>query len=787
MNQSSEKRTATIDALGARQFDVDMVKVSERHSDKPSFAFQEMLPSDKHPNVAGIALMNGSEGGGTFVPAAFRLDQQGDLSWCVNAGPDTADTSADRSYEVALVLVRQDGTVQQLGVDEQEGVVRDLRAADELYMLPNALAETMKENDAFKKNGFELIANDESVPADVVRVSFDEAITYDESATDSVSKKEAFIAKRQNERRIRQQRRKQEEGQRQTTVGTNTENAPQPSEPLADTDTSSSPSPKGVGTVDAATPDTSSDGLSGTETKADPIDTDTTASVVERFKDSEETQAEIDEARGFSITNKRKYSRKQLLNTPVGTVVSGNFDRPIGPDYLKTEPQGNFDQPIGPDYTTPQGTFDQPLGPQTHEQQIASPESAPAVPAKGEHADPAIELADKKLATLRDQLAEASAKRQGHVFGKGQKYEQLQAEYNTQLIALGKMKLSDVNNDTELTDSLKNVAAISYIFDEQAKLREQTKENLKNTKVGKFISWFNTGTKKQRFAKGVLLGGAGVVAGVTAGAVVGVAAGAGLTGAAAATAVSGTRFARYFAKKDNQQGRGMEQLDPDMFASHKLEAIQQLEKDQEGGKLETAASYATSIFERDTKEQQEKRRKSVRAGVAGVAIGAVLGGTITAAIGEMNDSLGEYSNRNLPNGTVEAQPPQETDGNGVVDNESNNDTSGSDNEGTNETPTHGEEDTNSTPDISSPEQSPEAATPDYDFGADASTVVAGEGWYQTFGEMDIPNHERAELLQKVGPALQERGWAYPMLDGTWGISRPGALPQDVLELIQNSR
>jgi hypothetical protein len=75
-----------------------------------------------------------------------------------------------------------------------------------------------------------------------------------------------------------------------------------------------------------------------------------------------------------------------------------------------------------------------------------------------------------------------------------------------------------------------------------------------------------------------------------------------------------------------------------------------------------------------------------------------------------------------------------------------------------------------------------------EFSAAARTVVSGEGFYNTFAEMGITNPaEQASLLQKVGPELVARGVAYPMADGTYGISRPGAFSQDVLELIQKSR
>lgn len=79
-----------------------------------------------------------------------------------------------------------------------------------------------------------------------------------------------------------------------------------------------------------------------------------------------------------------------------------------------------------------------------------------------------------------------------------------------------------------------------------------------------------------------------------------------------------------------------------------------------------------------------------------------------------------------------------------------------------------------------------AATAHAEFSSNAHNVLPGEGWYQTFADMNIPVSERAELLQKVGPKLQEIGVAYPMGD-SYGISEPGNLSNDVLQLIQDSR
>lgn len=73
------------------------------------------------------------------------------------------------------------------------------------------------------------------------------------------------------------------------------------------------------------------------------------------------------------------------------------------------------------------------------------------------------------------------------------------------------------------------------------------------------------------------------------------------------------------------------------------------------------------------------------------------------------------------------------------------------------------------------------------FSKPARTVEPGEGFYQTFKEMGVPAEDRPRLLQKVGPMLAKIGLAYKMPDGLWGISRPGQLPEDILELINKKR
>ncbi|MDN5819424.1 MAG: hypothetical protein L0H38_01600 [bacterium] len=79
-------------------------------------------------------------------------------------------------------------------------------------------------------------------------------------------------------------------------------------------------------------------------------------------------------------------------------------------------------------------------------------------------------------------------------------------------------------------------------------------------------------------------------------------------------------------------------------------------------------------------------------------------------------------------------------------------------------------------------------TPDVqNWDSEALTADNGEGWYQTFEDMNIPRGEWDDLLQKTGPQLEAEGWAYQMDDGSYGISRPGAIPTEILDIIEANR
>jgi hypothetical protein len=281
--------------------------------------------------------------------------------------------------------------------------------------------------------------------------------------------------------------------------------------------------------------------------------------------------------------------------------------------------------------------------------------------------DPALEQAELKLASLREVFATQSAKRQGRFFGRGKKYEEAKTAYNEQMIKVAQFKMGDIDT-TGMTDSEKNATAIALLFDEQNELRNASKEKLANTKVGKFVEWMTSGSKKARFAKGLALGVAGTVVGAGAGMLIGAAAGVGLAAAAAVTAKSVVSFGRGYAKSANKpdengnvQGRGIQELAAD--TSHHVGAMNHMRREVAAGKslTEASASYYQQRYEESELDQQDERRREGRAGLLGVAAGLVLGGLGSHIAGELihgpNDwgKLGDWGNRSI-------NPPAQADG-----------------------------------------------------------------------------------------------------------------------------
>lgn len=266
-----------------------------------------------------------------------------------------------------------------------------------------------------------------------------------------------------------------------------------------------------------------------------------------------------------------------------------------------------------------------------------SPESDAEDPEKSK-TDSAIESMKNHLTSLRGDLAKLAAKRQSRLFtlqhgGLQTEYDALQEEYTEQLQKLGKLELAETLKNEELSLTEKNAEVISFLFAEQAKLREESREILKGTKVSKVIDWLNRGGKTARFMKGAAVGVAAAGVGATLGAAAGVA-GIAALGVGGAAAIGGAaRFARGFAAKDAREGRGIRNLDENAEAAlgKKLEAEA---TEEQGVSFDRAQELLALQLEKDIDAEQSKRRRSAAVGATAIAAGALIGATASGFIAD---------------------------------------------------------------------------------------------------------------------------------------------------------
>ncbi|HEY1085103.1 MAG TPA: hypothetical protein VGE34_00070 [Candidatus Saccharimonadales bacterium] len=409
----------------------------------------------------------------------------------------------------------------------------------------------------------------------------------------------------------------------------------------------------------------------------------------------------------------------------------------------------------------------------------------------------AIDELEGPLGELRDRMAAATAKRQDRLFGKGsKKHAQLKAEYEAMVNELGRRHLA-LHEDFSEED--KNLVATTVLFDEQAKLRNETIAELEGKPLGKFIKWMNKGNVATRIAKGV---GLGAVAGITGSFVAG-AVGAGIV---AGGAVAATRFARNFAIKDNKT-RGMAAIYDDSdrgivadngkstaidFDANTLNTGAALNFTDDSNRMEEIAKLtgANEAFEEDTKKEQDKRRKSALFGAAMIGVGALAGYGVHRAAewmsskdltlsGYVHDKWDKFWNGDqdtYANDVDHDGVPDDKDSFVDKNNDGLDDRTGKaiDDGGT------GEPDTNS-------DGGNEAAFDPSEVAHDARWVERGEGWYQTFQELGIPQERWDETLQLAGPELHEQGWSYfDESANEWRISQPGRLSDEALSTIAGS-
>lgn len=269
-------------------------------------------------------------------------------------------------------------------------------------------------------------------------------------------------------------------------------------------------------------------------------------------------------------------------------------------DYLL---QWHNDNPAAPDPTAPL----EPGGPQGGEDERTA------------------DVIEAELDDARKEWANMQAKRQGRLWDRRipgynaakERYERLKRE-------MGITSLEVTLSDDSLSDDEKNAAVISYIFDENNKIRTLTSEEVEGTRINKFVKavggWLNRGNGWVRLGKGVAVGvGVGAV-GAGVGLLAGAAgAGAAVAGGAALIAKVPLKFTKAYAQSDARQGRGMHQLEDDV----KSEWSSEINDTNGQSVIDQVMSMSNRSFESDTKREQGKRRKTTAVAMGGIALGSL--------------------------------------------------------------------------------------------------------------------------------------------------------------------
>lgn len=245
------------------------------------------------------------------------------------------------------------------------------------------------------------------------------------------------------------------------------------------------------------------------------------------------------------------------------------------------------------------------------------PDTEPAQPETDR--DERLHALRSQVDTVRAAWASRTAKRAGKLFGKKkEEHEQFEQSYHGKVNELGRLELQDQLVNDDLSDTEKNAAVISFLFAEQERLRELTTEKLNGTKVGWFVERMNRGTKMQRIGKAALLGfgfgiGGAMIAGV---------AGAGLT---AGIAVATGRFVRGYTAHDK---RGMKKLSDSTTEDDVRQIVESNINGQSStDRFDATHAHLSQVYERDTVDQQKKRRKAFAMGAGSVALGSAVGYT----------------------------------------------------------------------------------------------------------------------------------------------------------------
>jgi len=418
----------------------------------------------------------------------------------------------------------------------------------------------------------------------------------------------------------------------------------------------------------------------------------------------------------------------------------------------------------------------------------------------------AREATAEDLERTRKNLAETTAKRQGRLWGgkKGDN-EINRAEYDQSIRTLGiltlESELASIDDPTQ-----RNARVIEFLFDEQKKLRDLTTEKLKDSKLGRYVEWMNSGGKLNAIGKAGLIGaaaaGAGAI-GMIAAPAVGV--GAGIAGGFAVAANRAAKFGRAYARSDRD--RGMATADEAYGENAEDLTYDSTQNESAGDHVRLIADAFDTKFEEDTKREQKKRRRAVALGAVATAVGTGVGIGIASAISHA-DEIKDFAadtfhswtgglNVDLPNTEVPTPTVETLDINVPGAEAPNNDGLSFDLD-RDDDGTLNRFDT-SPDDVEDPSLDRDGdgirnwndANPNdstittklSDVSESARFIVPEEGGFQTLKELGIPEYKREEIWADAGAKFQTRGQTYLMNDGKFGWSREGRLSNDDLRVL----
>jgi hypothetical protein len=377
--------------------------------------------------------------------------------------------------------------------------------------------------------------------------------------------------------------------------------------------------------------------------------------------------------------------------------------------------------------------------------------------------EPAVAMSEHEAGKSLEQLAREKhasyvRKINTKVFGKKRRqamadYDAAEAAYSEALMADIARQLDDMQLD-DMNDDQRN-AAIKELADSQLKddARQQYEMLLEQGgSRAKFLAEYEQWSLKKKLGFGALGAGVAVGLGFLGGAV----------GAGTATVTGGLfayRFAQnHFTAKSRIYRQPSEETGFSYDASADAAPEQQIVS-----RMNYRSRYSIEQAER-------AKKRAVKVGLGAAALGGAFGAVGAVLHASDIPLVGTDHSVGLDDGHWKGGYLEHIDWDGDVQ------AADSSSPEPSAAPTPDGAETTQ-PDSPAPEahKTQELDVPTY-------VVGAGEGWYETFGNLGVDSDHHAELLRQIGPELYEIGVATPH-DGSWWVAAPGELPDEATSLI----